>query len=205
MARSPLAPCSGLERVLETNRRRVRDSRAEVTLALRSGAALASVGVRRNRLDALAGRVRDVFGLQLVHAPKCLIAGPIAFLWAGAGQWLAMADGEDGAAFEQRLRVTLGDLAAVSDQSDGRVIIRVGGARARDVLAKGVPIDLHPRAFRIGDAAVTTVGHIGAQIWQVDEAPTYELIVSRSFAAGFWEWLIDAAAEFGDPIGDEGN
>ena len=62
-----------------------------------------------------------------------------------------------------------------------------------------MPIDLHPRAFRAGDAAVTTVAHIGAQIWQVDETPTYELIVSRSFAAGFWEWLTDAAAEFGDP------
>jgi methylglutamate dehydrogenase subunit D len=195
MARLPLTPRS----VLETARHGVRDGRAEVTLALRSGPALASVSVRRNRLDALAGRVRDVFGLQLVHVPKCVIAGPIAFLWAGPGQWLAMADGEEGATFEQRLRVTLGNLASVSDQSDGRTIIRVGGGRARDVLAKGVPIDLHPRAFRAGDAAVTTVGHVGAQIWQVDETPTYELIVSRSFAAGFWEWLIDAAAEFGDP------
>lgn len=199
MARLPLAPSSGLERVLETGQRGVRDGRAEVTLALHSPA-LASVSVRRNRLDALVGRVRDAFALQLVHVPKCVIAAPIAFVWAGPGQWLAMADGEGGAAFEQRLRVALGDFASVSDQSDGRTIIRVGGARARDVLAKGVPIDLHPRAFRAGDAAVTTVAHIGVQLWQVDETPTYELIVSRSFAAGFWEGLIDAAAEFGDPI-----
>ena len=205
MARLPFTPRSGLERVLETDRHGVRAGRAGVTLALRGGPALAAVSVRRNRLDALAGRVRDVFGLQLVHVPKCVIAGPIAFVWAGTGQWLAMADGEDGAAFEQRLRVTLGNLASVSDQSDGRTIIRVGGARARDVLAKGVPIDLHPRAFRAGDAAVTTVAHIGAMLWQVDETPTYELIISRSFAAGFWEWLIDAAAEFGDPIANEGN
>ena len=129
-----------------------------------------------------------------------MIAGPIAFVWGGPGQWLAMADGEDGAAFEQRLRATLGNLASVSDQSDGRTVFRVGGERARDVLAKGVPIDLHPRAFRPGDAAVTTVAYIGAQFWQVDDTPTYEFIISRSFAAGFWEWLIDAAAEFGDLI-----
>jgi heterotetrameric sarcosine oxidase gamma subunit len=201
MARLPLMPRS----VLETDRHGVRDGRAEVTLALRSGPALASVSVRRNRLDALACRVRDVFGLELVHVPKCVIAGPIAFVWAGPGQWLAMADGEEGAAFEQRLRVALGNLASVSDQSDGRTIIRAGGARARDVLAKGVPIDLHPRAFRAGDAAVTTAVHIGVMLWQVDETPTYELIISRSFAVFFWEWLIDAAAEFGDPIAVEGN
>lgn len=200
MARLPLTPRSGPERVLVTDRHGVRDGRAGVTLAWRSGPALAAVNVRRNRLDALAGRVRDVFGLQLVLVPKCVIAGPIAFVWGGPGQWLAMADGEDGAAFEQRLRATLGNLASVSDQSDGRTVFRVGGERARDVLAKGVPIDLHPRAFRPGDAAVTTVAYIGAQFWQVDDTPTYEFIISRSFAAGFWEWLIDAAAEFGDLI-----
>ena len=88
----------------------------------------------------------------------------------------------------------------MSDLSDGRTVIRVGGPRARDALAKGVPIDLHPRVFRPGDAAVTTVAHIDAHVWQVDAAPTYEIAVSRSYAAAFLEWLIDSAAEFGVAI-----
>jgi heterotetrameric sarcosine oxidase gamma subunit len=111
-----------------------------------------------------------------------------------------MEAGMDGAAFEQRLRAALSPLASVSDQSDGRTVIRVRGPGARDTLAKGMPIDLHPRTFRPGDAAVTLVAHIGAHIWQVDEAPTYELIVSRSYAAAFLEWLIHSAAEFGVAI-----
>jgi methylglutamate dehydrogenase subunit D len=197
MPRPPLAPRSGLEHLLATDRHEPRDDRAGVTIALRRGVALAAVSARRNRLDALVGRIRDAFGLEPVHARRCVIAGPIAFVWAGPGQWLAMADGEDGAAFEHRLRAALGDLASVSDQSDGRTIIRVSGAHARDVLAKGVPIDLHPRAFRVGDTAVTIVAHVGMQFWQVDETPSYELIVPRSFAASFWEWLTESAAEFG--------
>jgi heterotetrameric sarcosine oxidase gamma subunit len=202
MPRSPLAPRSGLEHLLATDRHGPRDDRAGVTIALRRGVALAAVSARRNRLDALIGRTRDAFGLEPVHARRCVIAGPIAFVWAGPGQWLAMADGEDGAAFEHRLRAALGDLASVSDQSDGRTIIRLSGVHARRVLAKGVPIDLHPRAFRAGDTAITTVAHIGAQIWQVDETPTYELIVPRSFAASFWGWLTESAAEFGYVIAD---
>jgi methylglutamate dehydrogenase subunit D len=202
MPRSPLASRSGLEHLLATDRHKPHDDRAGVTIALRRGVALATVGARRNGLDALVGRVRDAFGPEPVHARRCVIAGPIAFVWAGPGQWLAMADGEDGAAFEHRLRATLGNLASVSDQSDGRTIIRLSGAHARDVLAKGVPIDLHPRAFRAGDTAITTVAHIGAQIWQVDETPAYELIVPRSFAASFWEWLTESAAEFGYVIAD---
>jgi methylglutamate dehydrogenase subunit D len=204
MASLTLAPQSGLQHLAGPSRHETGDGRAGVKVALRRGLALAAVIARRNRLDSLAGRVRDAFAIELPQVPRCVTAGSIGFAWAGAGQWLATADGEDGAAFERRLRATLGDLASVSDQSDGRTIIRIGGVRARDVLAKGVPIDLHPRAFRAGDTAVTTVAHVGVHLWQVDEAPTYELIVSRSFAAGFWEWLTEAAAEFGYLIADEG-
>jgi methylglutamate dehydrogenase subunit D len=201
MPRPPLTPRSGLEDLL-ADHRGVPDGRAGVTLTLRRGVALATVSARRNGLDAVVGRVRDAFGLEPVPARKCVIAGPIAFVWAGPGQWLAMAEGEDGAAFERRLRAALGDLASVSDQSDGRTIIRLSGAHARDVLAKGVPIDLHPRVFGVGDTAITTVAHTAVQLWQVDKTPTYELIVPRSFAACFWEWLTESAAEFGYVIAD---
>jgi sarcosine oxidase subunit gamma len=197
MSRLPLTPRSSLEQLLVTNQHRSRDGHAGVTLALRSGPALATVSVRRNQTDALAGRLREVFGLPLVHVPRCAIAGPTAFVWAGPGQWLAMGEGEDGPTFEQRLRTTLANLASVNDQSDGRTIFRIRGKRARDALSKGVPIDLHPSKFGAGDTAVTTVAHIGAHFWQVDETPTYEFIISRSFAAAFCHWLLASAAEFG--------
>jgi len=197
MSKLPLTPRSGLEQLLVTNPHGAQDGHAGVTLALRSGPALATVSARRNQMDALAGRVREVFGLRLVHVPRCVIAGPIAFVWAGPGQWLAIGDSEDGPKFEQRLRATLGNLASVNDQSDGRTIFRIRGKRARDALSKGVPIDLHPSKFGAGDTAVTTVAHIGAHFWQVDETPTYEFITSRSFAAAFCHWLLASAAEFG--------
>jgi heterotetrameric sarcosine oxidase gamma subunit len=188
----PLIPRSGLEDISATDRHEY----VGVTIAERRGVALASVCARRNQVGELIARVRDSFGLVLSDRRECLLADPISLLWAGAGQWLAMAAAEDGAALERRLRAALGDLASVSDQSDARAIIRVAGARARDVLAKGVPIDLHARAFQTGEAAMTTVAHIGVHIWQVDETPTYEFIAPRSFAMSFWEWLTASAAEF---------
>ena len=124
-----------------------------------------------------------------------------AFASAGPDHWLAAADTMPGVAFEQRLRSELAGLASVSDQSDGRTLIRVSGPRARDALAKGVMIDLHPRAFRPGDAAVSTIGHIGVHFWQLDDLPTYEFVVFRSLAADFWHWLVDAASEFGVKAG----
>ena len=94
--------------------------------------------------------------------------------------------------------------ASITEQSDGRTIIRIAGPRARDALAKGLAVDLHPRAFKPGDTALTQAAHIGLQIWQLDEAPTYEIAVFRGFARSFWQFLLDAAAEYGCRIEERG-
>ena len=83
-------------------------------------------------------------------------------------------DGADSAGFAARVRARIGPFAAVSDQSDARLVLRVSGPRVRDVLAKGVPVDLHPKAFKPGDIACTVVGYINTQIDMLDEA-TYQL------------------------------
>jgi sarcosine oxidase subunit gamma len=176
---------------------------AGVTLQRCEGRALALVSVRRNQLPALECRVQELFGVRLPDTPKCASAGSISFLWSGVGQWLAMVEGEDGTAFERRLRIALGDLASVTDQSDSRMIVRIAGPHARASLAKGVPIDLHASAFRAGDVAATTVAYIGLLLWQVDATPTYEFLVPRSYAAACWDWLAESAAEFGIQVAEE--
>jgi sarcosine oxidase subunit gamma len=120
-------------------------------------------------------------------------------IWAGPQQWLAIS--EDRAAPE-RLARALEGLAAVSDQSDGRAVLRLSGPKLRDTMAKGCPVDLHPRAFRPGDTALTAIAHIGVQLWQLDEAPTFEIAVFRSMAGSFWRWLSGSAAEFGLEVRD---
>jgi sarcosine oxidase subunit gamma len=97
---------------------------------------------------------------------------------------------------EIELKKLLGDIANVVDHSDGRVVVRISGPRARDVLVKGIPIDLHPRAFKANDVAITHVSHIGVILWQLDDQPTYELALFRSYADSFVHWLADSAAEF---------
>ena len=41
------------------------------------------------------------------------------------------------------------------------------------------------------------MAHIGCQLWQVDETPTFDLLVNRSLAKSFWSWLTASAAEYG--------
>jgi len=95
------------------------------------------------------------------------------------------------------LAAKLQGLASVSDQSGGRTVLRIGGSRARDVLAKGLPIDLDPRAFHLGSAATSAISHIGVQLWQADDTRSYDIAIFRSLSESFWRWLTTSAAEFG--------
>lgn len=166
-----------------------------VTVRPRGGLALARLIARKGHAGDLAAAIRSRYGLDLPTTPKRVEQGGLAVIWSGPGQWLAVA--EDGRDLACELSEAVGAFAAVSDQSDGLAVLRVSGPRVRDALIKGVGLDLHPRSFVPGDAAVTMIAHIGTQLWQLDDRPTYEIAVYRSFAGSLWRWLDASAAEYG--------
>jgi methylglutamate dehydrogenase subunit D len=159
--------------------------------------AMCSVIARKDAHAMLAKRVKEQFGVELPQARRASGGGTVQFIWAGRDQWLAVSEDGDGRALEQRLHSALGEAASLTDQSDGRAVLRLSGPRIRDALAKGVPVDLHPRVFKPGDTVMTVVSYINVHLWQVDYTPTYDIAMFRSFAVAFWDWLAAAAAEFG--------
>ncbi len=177
-------------------------SGAGVTLSLRRDLGIAAVIARKGMRDGLHDGVKKAYGLSLPGPLARSSAGAFAFVCTAPDHWLAICEAADRASFEASLRAELSQFAAISNQSDGRTIIRVSGPNARDALAKGVPLDLHPKSFRPGHAAATIVAHIGVSLWQLDDAPSYELAVFRSFAVALWEFLIESSAEFGVSVTD---
>jgi sarcosine oxidase subunit gamma len=116
--------------------------------------------------------------------------------WAGADQYFVVAEGRGEGALFAQVKSAVGDAASVSDQSHGRVIIRVSGPKVRNVLAKGTPVDLHPDEFPVGKSALTQMAHVGVHLTRVaDDA--YDLSVFRGFSESFWEWITEQAEEFG--------
>ena len=168
-----------------------------LTVDERSTLTIASIAVRKGQDQALATAMKSNYGVDLPSSPMRVENNGIALVWAGPGLWLATAERAGGRDLEIELKPKLSGLASVVDQSDGRAVLRMSGKAARDVLAKGLPIDLHQRAFKTGDAAITHASHIGITLWQLDDMPTYEIAMFRSFADGFWHWLQDAAAANG--------
>ncbi|UCH72855.1 MAG: hypothetical protein JSU82_10790 [Rhodospirillales bacterium] len=120
-----------------------------------------------------------------------------AILWLGPDEWLVVTPADRQRTTEATLRQALaGQHVSVVDTSDARTTIRLHGVRARDVLMKGTPLDLHPREFGSGRCAQTVIARADVLIHQRDDTPTYDIHVLCSFARYLWDWLVDAAGEF---------
>lgn len=157
---------------------------------------IASLAARRGAAVELATSVQSVLGVALPAERRSATFARGMIVWTGPEQWLVLSNGGTGREVSELAEAVAG-FASVTDQSDSRAVLNISGPRVRDTLAKGVMLDLHPRAFQPGDTAVTLVAHISAQVTLLDIAPTFQVMVPRSFAHSFWDWLTQSAAEFG--------
>jgi sarcosine oxidase subunit gamma len=166
----------------------------------RERAFLGHINLRGNAQDPrFVGAVSEVLGdgLPVVANTVTDVQGSTMY-WLGPDEWLIVTPGERKAAIESELRQRLTGLrVAVTDVSGGQTVLQLRGSRIRDVLAKGCPIDLHPRAFRIGQCAQSHLAKAPILIGQIENQPYFEIIIRRSFADYLWSWLAGAAAEYG--------
>lgn len=197
MAKRPFHAVSALAGVAVPGRLVEGRDEPRVTVEERVGLGLATVAARKGQAEALRAAVASAYGVELPDGSRVAHGPAVSFVGYGPGQWLAVSETLANEALARDLGERLRGLASISDQSGGRAVLRVSGPLARAMLAKGLPIDLHPRAFTPGSAATSTISLMGVQLWQVDDAPTYDLAIFRSVAASFWRWLTASAAEFG--------
>ena len=161
---------------------------------------IAMVNLRVDPASEAADRIEKTLGAPLPRqCGQTTASGPCTLLWLGPDEWLVLSPA-DGPAVAAELREALaGDPGSVVDVSANRTTLELSGPAARQVLEKGCPLDLHPRAFGPGRAVSTTVGPVAVLLWQVDEAPTYRLFPRSSFADYLARWLIDAMSEYRGP------
>ncbi|WP_200300991.1 sarcosine oxidase subunit gamma [Streptomyces adelaidensis] len=154
------------------------------------------------RLDA-KGAAADAVGLALDLAlplePNSVVrAGELTALWQGPDEWLLVAPPGAQRDLESRIREAAADEpVSVTDVSAQRTTVLVTGPRARDLLAHGCPLDLHPRAFDAGRCAQTTLGRTQIVLVARDEPRAgFWVLVRSSFAGYLADWLLDAATEY---------
>ncbi|MBE5459819.1 sarcosine oxidase subunit gamma [Mycobacteroides abscessus] len=141
-----------------------------------------------------------VVGAALPTVPStCTEGWDTTVIWFGPDEWLVTSTARGGEELEAALRDVIGEhRGAAVDVSAQRTTVRLSGAHARDVLAKGCSLDLHPSVFGLGAAAQTMLGLAAVVLIPLDDTGTdYRILVRSSFAGYLAGWLLDAAEEFG--------
>ena len=195
----PLVSRSALAEIYRQGTFGVAGDAAGVVLSERPPQAILQLASWPGAVTAVRACVRDALTLDLPDTPNTVASTPDATaLWLGPERWLIVAPGDVRTQLVTALRkVVTPDIAALAELSDARTVIRLAGPRARDLLAKGCELDLHPRSFAAGRCAQTVVAHVATLIHLVDPSPAFDLYIPRSYATTFWEWLVESASEYG--------
>lgn len=110
--------------------------------------------------------------------------------------WIVGAPG----AWEIALREAVpGEIGSVLSLTHGRTRLFIEGAASREVLSRGIGIDLDPQAFQLDAFALTELAHTPVLLHRT-ASHRYELYVLTSYAEWVWNWLADAALPFGAEV-----
>jgi len=193
LRQSPLA-----QRALDA---RASDDAGEAALMLAERRFLAKINIRGK---AASETVKQAIGVDLPSEPNTVAEGNnLCALWLGPAEWLVVGPTDAEEAIEAALSEALeGKSAAVVDVTEGSSTIRVAGQMARDVIAMGCPLDLHPRVFGPGRCAQSFLSRSPIIIHQVtDEA--FDIHIERSQTDYLWTWLETGGAPYGVAIAPE--
>ena len=173
---------------------------AEPALMCGWPARLSIVNLRGDPLDpAFCQAVGSALHVALPTQP-CSTAHDAGtrIVWAGPDDWFVISSSHGPAALCALLREHLQGLhCAVTDVTSGYRVLRMRGSRVREALAQGCPLDLHPKALRVGQSAGSVFFKASVWLWQTGEEPTFEVLVRRSFQPYVWEMLRRVSLESG--------
>ena len=166
------------------------------------------VGQQQLAIVTLRGTARDPAFVLAVHqalgralrVQACTTAANqrLRLVWVGPDDWFVFGPQGEQAKLAEALRLALGEQhAAVTDVSSGYFVVSLAGLSARDLLAQGCPMDFHPNAVHVDQAATTHFHKVGITVWKSGDASRFELLVRRSFIDHFWQLVVAGSREFG--------
>lgn len=163
------------------------------------------LNIRGNAADRqFVEAVQRVTGLALpLQANTATLGAAGQLIWLGPDEWVLKLPAAGShyqsagplEAMESALRSALaGQHVSLVPVGHGFTTLTVQGAGAAALLARGCPLDFHPRAFAASAVAQSHVAKAAATILCLAPGNHFELTVRRSFADYLFRWLCEAGA-----------
>lgn len=161
----------------------------------RRGLAIAQVAAFTHD-TALAAELASRAGVGAIPVAGHIVGDDARSIRPGGPRTWMVVYGSKGGAMPD-LAAAFAGRAAVTDLSHACTVIELKGRAARDVLAQGCSIDLHPAEFGPCSCVQTRIGHIGVTLTRLAGDDAFELMVYRGYAVSLWEWLMAAGRSVG--------
>ncbi len=173
------------------------DSTGEVTVLQHQFVGM--VTIRTDLSDgAMAKKIEKITGHAVPEQRK--VNGDVTngLAWMSPDELLCFCI--DPAALVKALNAALSGHALVVDVSHSRAVFALQGDSAREVLAKGAPIDLSHEAFKPNDFRRTRLGQVAVAFWQDQESPdSFGLVCFSSVQEFVFDWLVNASQKSSMP------
>ncbi|CAB3806459.1 sarcosine oxidase subunit gamma [Paraburkholderia caffeinilytica] len=157
------------------------------------------VNVRGDTRDAaFVSAVESVIGCRPPEKANTIARGNgYDMLWLGPDEWLVRSATAHDATRTAPLQAKLGAafagvFASAVDIGSGYTVLDISGTRTREVLARGCPLDLHPKLFGEGQCAQSHYFKASMTLLPTG-ADSFDIVVRRSFADYFVKMMLDAA------------
>ncbi|EJL30857.1 sarcosine oxidase gamma subunit [Novosphingobium sp. AP12] len=138
--------------------------------------------------------VSTLLNLPLPDTSQVAERGESRVFRVAPGEWMLV--GVAATNVERQLAEADADLGLwhCAEMTDAYTVLTLTGQDARDLLAKGCSLDMHPRALAAGHCAGTLLAQIDLLVHKVTE-DRYELYCDRSWAGHVVAWLQQTETE----------
>lgn len=130
----------------------------------------------------VAKAMKAALGVSLPKVGEVVQANAAKLVWFGPGQWLVFSQQPE------PIADALQGLAAVADQSDGWLVLKLSGLDGTQIMARLCPLDVDNLA--VGQVARTEFCHVSAVIFPKEDG--FWIMVPRSFAVSVYEQTLDS-------------
>ena len=129
----------------------------------------------------------DLLGLPCELSPNTYVSnGAVTLFWLGPDERLLYTD-SDPLVVASKWRSN--SSTAAVDVSDYYTVLRLSGAKVRDVIASGSPFDFHENGFGVGQCTQTRFGSASVLISSHADTPVFQVQVRWSYAEYVFEYI----------------
>lgn len=164
---------------------------AGITITEITDTALASVTCRLGHQKTFETAARKFFGVALPSPGHWAAGADYSLIWTGPDQWFAEAPFVSYEDIARIVKAGLGDIASVTEQTDGWARFDIAGAHAVGMFERLCAVNT--RQMKTGQATRTVIEHLGCFLVCRETGRRFSVIAPRSSAASMLHALEGAA------------